>query len=81
MITTETTTEGRLLDYGYGVSVQNGDYGPMMMHDGATAGFNSFFIYYPDQDLNIVLLTNTDGFDSHLRAFASLIASKILSAQ
>ncbi len=52
----------------------------MMMHDGATAGFNSFFIYYPEQDLNIVLLTNTDGFDSHLRAFASLVASKILQS-
>jgi CubicO group peptidase (beta-lactamase class C family) len=75
MITPET-----LLDYGYGVSVQNGDQGPMIMHDGATAGFNSFFIYYPERDLNIVLLTNTDGFDSHLRAFASLVASKILAA-
>jgi CubicO group peptidase (beta-lactamase class C family) len=79
MITPETLPDGRLLDYGYGVSVQNGDQGPMMMHDGATAGFNSFFIYYPEQDLNIVLLTNTDGFDSHLRAFATLVASKILS--
>jgi D-alanyl-D-alanine carboxypeptidase len=78
MITLETTLEGRLLDYGYGVSVQTGNQGPMMMHDGATAGFNSFFIYYPEKDLNIVLLTNTDGFDSHLRAFASLVASKIL---
>ena len=78
MITPETTLEGRLLDYGYGVSVQHGDQGPMMMHEGATAGFNSFFIYYPEHDLNIVLLTNTDRFESHLRAFAYLIASKIL---
>ena len=80
MITLETTSEGRLLDYGYGVSVQSGDLGSMMMHDGATAGFNSFFIYYPEHDLNIVLLTNTDGFESHLRAFASLVASKIVSS-
>ncbi len=78
MITPETTLEGRLLDYGYGVSVQHGDQGPMIMHEGATAGFNSFFIYYPEHDLNIVLLTNTDRFESHLRAFAYLIASKIL---
>lgn len=78
MVTPETLSDGRLLDYGYGVSVQTGEQGPMRMHDGATAGFNSFFIYYPEQDLNIVLLTNTDGFDSHLRAFATLIASRIL---
>jgi len=80
MITPETTLEGRLLDYGYGVSVQTGDQGPMMMHDGAMAGFNSFFIYYPEQDLTIVLLTNTDGFESHLRAFATLVASKLLGS-
>lgn len=78
MITPETTLEGRLLDYGYGVSVQTGDQGSMMMHEGATAGFNSLFIYYPEHDLNIVLLTNTDRFESHLRAFAYLIASRVL---
>ena len=78
MITPEKLSNGRLLDYGFGVSVQHGDYGLAIMHEGATAGFNSFFIYYPEHDLNIVLLTNTDGFDSHLRAISSLVASKLL---
>jgi CubicO group peptidase (beta-lactamase class C family) len=81
MITPETLPSGRLLDYGFGVSVQSGDNGLAIMHEGATAGFNSFFVYYPEQDLNIVLLTNTDGFDSHLRAIGSLVASKLLQPQ
>ncbi|HEY3476563.1 MAG TPA: serine hydrolase domain-containing protein [Anaerolineales bacterium] len=81
MITPERLSTGRLLDYGFGVSVQQGDHGLAIMHEGATAGFNSFFIYYPEHDLNIVLLTNTDGFDSHLRAISSLVASKLLRAQ
>jgi D-alanyl-D-alanine carboxypeptidase len=76
-----TLSNGQLLDYGFGVSIQTMDQGVAIMHDGATAGFNSFFIFYPDHDLNIVLLTNTDGFDSHLRAFSSLIVSKLLKAQ
>ena len=76
-----TLSDGQALDYGFGVSVQMMDQGLAMMHDGTTAGFNSFFIYYPEHDLNVVLLTNTDGFDSHLRAFSSLIVSKLLRLQ
>ena len=78
MITPETLSTGRRLDYGFGVSIQRSDHGPAVMHEGATAGFNSFFIYYPEHDLNIVLLANTDRFDSHLRAISSRVASKVL---
>jgi D-alanyl-D-alanine carboxypeptidase len=79
MITPVQLSDGRFLDYGFGVSVQETAQGSALMHEGATAGFNSFFIYYPQQDLNIILLTNTDGpFDSHLRAMSYLIAEKVL---
>jgi D-alanyl-D-alanine carboxypeptidase len=79
MITPIQLSDGRFLDYGFGVSVQETAQGSALMHEGATAGFNSFFIYYPQQDLNIVLLTNTDGpFDSHLRAMSYLVAEKVL---
>ena len=70
MITPEQLSGGRFLDYGFGVSVQPSDFGTAIMHEGATAGFNSYFVYYPEQDLNIVLLSNTDGFDPSLRAIA-----------
>jgi D-alanyl-D-alanine carboxypeptidase len=80
MSTPDTLSDGSPLDYGFGVSVKTGEHGQAIMHDGATAGFNSFFVYFPEHDLNIVLLTNTDGFDSHLRAFAFLVASKLLRA-
>jgi CubicO group peptidase (beta-lactamase class C family) len=78
MITPENLSDGRPLDYGFGVSVQHSDYGAVMMHEGATAGFNSFFIYYPEQDLNIVLLSNTDGFDPTLRYITYSFISTIL---
>ena len=79
MITPDQLSDGRFLDYGFGVSVQETAQGSAIMHEGATAGFNSFFIYYPQHDLNIVLLTNTDGpFDSHLRAMSYLVAEKVL---
>jgi CubicO group peptidase (beta-lactamase class C family) len=80
MITPETLSDGRMLDYGFAVSIQSSDYGPTIMHEGATAGFNSFFIHYPDHDLTLVLLANTDRFESHLRGFSFLIAAKLLPA-
>ena len=78
MITPEKLSDGQPLDYGFGVSVQQSGNGSALMHEGATAGFNSFFIYYPEQDLNIILLSNTDGFDPSLWSIASLIASILL---
>lgn len=80
MITPEQLLGGQFLDYGFGVSVQQSDYGPAIMHEGATAGFNSYFVYYPEQDLNIVLLSNTDGFDPSLRAIAGLLAELVLES-
>ena len=81
MITPEQLSGGRFLDYGFGVSVQQSDFGTAIMHEGATAGFNSYFVYYPEQDLNIVLLSNTDGFDPSLRALAGLLAELLLQAR
>ena len=78
MITPEKLSDGQPLDYGFGVSVQQSDYGAVIMHEGATAGFNSFFIYYPEHDLNIVLLSNTDGFDPTLRYITYSIVPLIL---
>ncbi|MDQ2692433.1 MAG: beta-lactamase family protein, partial [Chloroflexota bacterium] len=78
MITPTGLPSGEITDYGLGFVVQQADQGMLIMHEGATAGFNSYFAYYPEHDLRIVLLTNTDGFDPDLRSIASLLADMIL---
>ncbi|HSL31483.1 MAG TPA: serine hydrolase domain-containing protein, partial [Anaerolineales bacterium] len=78
MVTATELPSGEITDYGLGFVVQQADQGTLIMHEGATAGFNSYFGYYPDHNLSIVLLTNTDGFDPDLRSIASLLADMIL---
>lgn len=78
MVTPTELPSGEITDYGLGFVVQQADLGMLIMHEGATAGFNSYFAYYPEHDLKIVLLTNTDGFDPDLRSIASLLADMIL---
>jgi D-alanyl-D-alanine carboxypeptidase len=69
---------GQVENYGFGLVMQESNQGLEISHDGATAGFNSFFAYYPEHELSIVLLTNTDGFDPPLRGIASSMASDLL---
>ena len=78
MITPTELPSGESTDYGLGLVIQQADLGTVVMHEGATAGFNSYFAYYPEHDLKIVLLTNTDGVDPDLRSIASLLADMIL---
>ena len=60
MTTPTTLLNGTPLSYGYGLKV--GDYGgaPAVYHQGQVAGFNSILAYYPEEDLTVVLLTNTE---------------------
>jgi CubicO group peptidase (beta-lactamase class C family) len=78
MITRDRLPGGEALEYGFGFVVQQADQGLLIMHEGATAGFNSYFAYYPDHDLSLVLLTNTDGFDPDLQSIASLLADMLV---
>lgn len=60
MITPVTLNDGTVTDYGYGLgrSVHEGH--PLIRHGGNTVGFSSYLTRYPDDDLTIVLLTNSD---------------------
>ena len=78
MIQQTVLPDGRRVEYGFGLVIEEDTLGPEISHDGVTAGFNSLFIYYPEHDLSIVLLTNTDGFDPALRGIASSLASDLL---
>lgn len=50
--------------YGLGISGSESDYGMLLGHDGATAGFQSTMIYVEDEGIVIIGLTND--FDSEL---------------
>jgi D-alanyl-D-alanine carboxypeptidase len=78
MVTPTKLSDGQVLEYGFGLVIEEDSQGLEISHDGATAGFNSLLIYYPEHDLIIVLLTNTDGFDPPLRGIASSLASDLV---
>jgi CubicO group peptidase (beta-lactamase class C family) len=78
MIKQTELSDGQAVEYGFGLVVEEDTLGPEISHDGVTAGFNSFFIYYPEHELSIVLLTNTDGFDPAMRGVASSLAADLL---
>ena len=78
MIAPTKLSDGQVVNYGFGLAIEADSKGPEISHDGVTAGFNSFFAYYPEQELSIVLLTNTDGFDPPLRGIASSLTSILL---
>lgn len=79
MITPATLPNGQKLEYGFGFVIEQGNQGMRILHEGITPGFSSIFVYYPEHDLSIVLLTNTDGFDPSLRSMAALLAGKLTS--
>ena len=81
MVTPARVSGGEPLDYGFGFVITESDQGTLIMHEGATAGFNSFLVYYPEHELSIVLLTNTDGFDPTLRSIASMLAEIVLQTR
>jgi CubicO group peptidase (beta-lactamase class C family) len=78
MIARTKLSDGQVVNYGFGLAIEEDRKGPEISHDGVTAGFNSFFAYYPEHELSIVLLTNTDGFDPPLRGIASSLTSMLL---
>jgi CubicO group peptidase (beta-lactamase class C family) len=49
--------------YGYGVEIRDTDGRREVSHRGGTAGFSSFLIRFPDQDVCIALLSNVESTD------------------
>jgi CubicO group peptidase (beta-lactamase class C family) len=46
-------------DYGYGMVIDTDHNHKRFSHSGSINGFNSFFAYYPDDHLTVVVLSNT----------------------
>jgi len=60
MITPATLPDGKPLTYGYGLGVDVQDGRTVISHAGQTPGFSGGLIYYPDNDLAVAVLTNSD---------------------
>ncbi len=61
MITPETLADGAPLTYGYGLSLGAIEGHAKISHGGGINGFNTTLAYYPDDDVTIVVLANTEG--------------------
>ena len=59
MITPGSLNDGERLAYGYGLSVGEMGGHRKISHGGGINGFRTHLSYYPDDDLTIVVLTNT----------------------
>jgi CubicO group peptidase (beta-lactamase class C family) len=75
MIEPTVLGDGTVIPYGYALGVGNGAVG----HGGSVVGFRSWMVNYPQEDLTIVLLSNTDIPPSYaLDTLAEVIADRIL---
>jgi CubicO group peptidase (beta-lactamase class C family) len=77
MIAPTRLLDGSTVPYGYGLGLDNG----AIAHGGQTAGFRSLLVHFPEDDLTIVLLSNTDVPANYsLETLADVIATRILGA-
>lgn len=58
MVAPTRLVDGRLADYGFGLSVVTPDGRPKVAHNGAMLGFSASAAYYPDAELTVVVLVN-----------------------
>lgn len=61
MTTRGTLADGSTLQYGYGMFVDSVGTHPRMQHAGDVNGFSAQAAWYPDDDVTVVVLTNTRG--------------------
>ena len=55
-----TLTDGTQIEYGQGLALSSVEGHPRVSHVGGIRGFASQFAHYPDDDLTVVVLTNTE---------------------
>jgi CubicO group peptidase (beta-lactamase class C family) len=70
MTTPKATADGQPVPYGYGIAPGTVRGRPVLEHNGGISGFASQFTYFPEQDVSVVVLANTDGGLPNPRALA-----------
>jgi len=76
MIETDTLNDGKPNNYAYGLDISNNNGIRNIQHTGGWAGFATIISNYPDQKVSIILLSNTNSFNSNF--YADAIAGLIL---
>lgn len=61
MTTPATLPDGNALSYGYGVGVDTFAGRRRLFHGGGLPGFDAWAAYFPDDDLTVAVLCNTNG--------------------
>ena len=61
MTTTGTLNDGDATNYGFGLGLGNLEGHPRVSHGGGINGFNAMLAHYPEEGLDIVVLSNTNG--------------------
>lgn len=57
-------TDGKEFNYGFGIRTAKLDGKAVFRHGGGISGFRADLAYYPDTDLTIAVLANSDGFNT-----------------
>jgi CubicO group peptidase (beta-lactamase class C family) len=71
-------TDGTSIDYGLGTRLGSLDGHPVVGHTGSGGGFGNAMLFYPDDDLSVVVLTNTGSNAGTALALATAIARPLL---
>ena len=61
MTTSATLSDGSSTGYGFGLGLGSLEGNPHVSHGGGINGFNTMLAYYPESDLDVVVLSNTTG--------------------
>ena len=65
MTTPATLANGKVLSYGYGLGVDSFGGHRRFFHGGGLPGFDGWVAFFPDDDVTVVALCNTDGDVAH----------------
>jgi CubicO group peptidase (beta-lactamase class C family) len=55
----------RHLSWGLGVGLFPSQYGPAFFHAGHDAGWQNYFVAYPEKNIAIILMSNSSNFEAH----------------
>lgn len=61
MTTSATLSDGSSTGYGFGLGLGSLEGNPAVLHGGGINGFNTMMAYYPESELDVVVLSNTNG--------------------
>ena len=78
MRTPTLLSDGTRIDYGLGTRLGSVEGHPVVGHTGSGGGFGNAMVYYPDDDLSVVVLTNTGSDAGPALALATAIARPLL---